>query len=650
MCGFAGFLSQPDCNDVMARTALAMSETLVHRGPDSSGVWTDHHCGVALAHRRLAIVDLSAAGHQPMASSSGRWIMAFNGEIYNHGEIRAALDATNPQRDWRGTSDTETLIAAIDHWGVRQALERAVGMFAFAAWDCDRRRLTLARDRLGEKPLYYARAGRSFLFASDPSAFRRHPEFEGAIDRDAIAGLLKFGYVPAPASIFVGASKLPCASILTIDAATRTMEIESYWDANAAAEAGASSPFSGSPEEAVDELERRLASAIAGQQIADVPIGAFLSGGVDSSAVVATLQAQSNSPVKTFTIGFDDAAYDESEHAKAIAKHLGTDHNELRISDSAARDVVPDLPSIYAEPFADASQIPTYLVSKFARECVTVSISGDGGDELFSGYRRHDVAARYWPNVARAPMAVRNAAARALKGLAPATWDRIIEYPMTAAPKSLQGRRIGETLHKSAEVLEAATLADAYTRLSTHWRNAEEIVIGASAPHSDNRSAASNLDPVKNMMLSDLTGYLPDGVLTKLDRASMAVSLESRVPLLDHRLVEFAMSLPTTILRRDGRGKWPLRALLARRVPQSLFDRPKSGFSVPIDTWLRGPLRDWSEDLLSETRLRREGYFDPKPLRQTWADCLAGRGANAHKVWTVLMFQAWLAHWNDRPQ
>lgn len=645
MCGFAGFLGPPDRRDRLAEHAKRMADAIWRRGPDSSGQWIDSERGVALAHRRLAIVDLSPAGHQPMVSASGRLVLAFNGEIYNHLDVRRALERAGTAQNWRGTSDTETLLAAIEAWGVAKALEGCVGMFAFAVWDRDAQTLTLARDRLGEKPLYYGRNGRLFFFGSDLAAFRAHPEFAPAIDRDAVALLLRYGRIPAPRSIYRDVFKLAPGAILTVEAASFATSEARYWNAEDAAQTGLASPFAGSADDAVDELERLLAQSLAGQKVADVPIGAFLSGGVDSPTVVASLQAQSPSPVKTFTIGYEDKAYDESEAAGAIARRLGTGHAALRVTERDALDVVPRLPDIYSEPFADASQIPTFLVSQFARQSVTVSISGDGGDELFSGYRRHDVAARFWRRAERAPVFARRAAARAIKGVSPATWDRAFDIPMQMAPPKLRQRRIGEALHKGADVLEAATLGDAYDRLSSHWSDASRLVRGASNDVTrDPRSSLIGADPVKAMMLADLTGYLPDGVLTKLDRASMAVSLESRVPLLDHRVVEFALSLPSAILRRDGKGKWPLRALLARRVPRELFERPKSGFAAPIDSWLRGPLRDWAEDLLDEKRLVREGYFDPMPIRAAWADHRAGRGANAYKLWTVLMFQSWLAH------
>ena len=650
MCGFAGFIGPSTPSDALNRAGEAMASAIIHRGPDSCGVWTDSDAGIALAHRRLAVIDISPAGHQPMLSTSGRYVIAFNGEIYNHLELRKALETEKRAPNWRGTSDTETLLAAIEALGIEKALTQSVGMFAFALWDRQTRQLTLARDRLGEKPLYYGWSGESFLFGSDLAALRRHPDWQGEINRDALTLLLRHNYIPAPHSIYHGISKLMPGTFRVFDAKNRDSRETIYWSVFDVARVGLETPFTGTPNEAVDETERLLRQSLSGQMIADVPLGAFLSGGIDSSAVVATMQAHSPIPVKTFTIGFESEVYDEAKHAKRIAHHLGTDHTELYVTERDALAVVPKLASIYSEPFSDSSQIPTYLVSQLARRSVTVSVSGDGGDELFSGYTRYNLADRIAPVLNRMPAPLRKLSAGAIKAIPPATWDTLARAPSAVLPSRYKIIRAGDKIHKAASILGAQSSDDAYRTLISHWLEPEAIILGADEPAPSGMGAPPGSCPVRRMMYADLVGYMPGDILTKVDRASMAVSLEARVPLLDHRLVAFAASLPIRILRREGVSKWPLRQVLARHVPKDLFDRPKMGFGVPLDSWLRGPLKDWANALLHPDRLAREGFFAAAPILEAWRDHLAGTANLSYRLWDVLMFQSWLeAEQNGAP-
>jgi asparagine synthase (glutamine-hydrolysing) len=641
MCGIAGFFGGgPYDGQSDDALAAAMASRILYRGPDDGGVWCDSEARIGLGHRRLAIVDLSAAGHQPMVSGSGRYVIAFNGEIYNHLDLRAQLG----ERAWRGHSDTETLLAGFDAWGIQQALERSVGMFAFAVWDKAERTLTLGRDRLGEKPLYYGwqgeGKGRSFLFASELQAFRAHPSFDGQIDRGALSLLLRHGYVPAPYSIYQGVAKLEPGCLLTVSLQHPTPEIRTYWSAVSVARAGQANLFGGTPEEAVSELERLAKQAVGRQLMADVPLGAFLSGGVDSSTIVALMQSQSSSAVKTFTIGFEEKDYNEAEHAKAIAKHLGTEHTELYVSAAQAMDVIPKLPHLYCEPFADSSQIPTYLVSQLARKHVTVSLSGDAGDELFAGYNRYQITSSLWRKLERVPAPARGVAARGITALSPMTWDRISNL----LPGGSRYATLGDKLHKGAAVLASRTVDDLYLGLVSHAQEPAAWVLGGAEPPTyltGLRPSLSGLDGVERMMALDAITYLPDDILTKVDRAAMGVSLETRVPFLDHQLVEFAWSLPIAYKLRDGQTKWPLRQVLYRHVPRELIERPKMGFGIPLHQWLRGPLREWAESLLDETRLKNEGYFNAALVREKWNEHLSGKRNWAARLWTVLMFQAW---------
>ena len=638
MCGIAGFIG----GAYAGREELIaghMANAIAHRGPDGHSVWSDREAGVGLAHRRLSIVDLSPAGQQPMLSESGRWVLTFNGEIYNHAELRAELERERLAPRWRGHCDTEVLLAAIAAWGIARALDKCAGMFAFGLWDRHTRTLILARDRLGEKPLYYGWAGRSFLFGSELAALQAHPDWEGEIDRGALALLLRHNHVPAPHSIYKGIGKVRPGTYLVLEAGAREVKTHTYWDAAAVAAEGERKPFSGTPDEAVERTDALMCQSLKGQMAADVPLGAFLSGGIDSSTVVALMQALSARPVRTFTIGFSEQGYDEAPHAKAVARHLGTDHTELYLTMREALAVVPQLPSLYSEPFADASQIPTFLVSKLARSHVTVALSGDGGDELFSGYRRYRFADRVWPLLARIPRGLRQAAARQLLGIAPAQWDRVLRPPLGLVPNRMRAQLPGDKLHKAASVIGLDNADAAYDALISHWPRPGDVVIGAT--DTETPAAAAIADPVRRMMYRDLVGYLPDSVLAKVDRASMAVGLEARVPLLDHRLVEFTCQLPLSILRRDRQSKWPLRRVLERYVPQDLTRRPKMGFGVPIDSWLRGELRDWAESLIDERRLAQDGLLDPEPIRAAWAAHQEGHRNLQYQLWGVLMFQAW---------
>jgi len=647
MCGFAGELRAGNAHataetaDRLQRMGLAIE----YRGPDDVGIWNDAQSGVGLVHRRLSIVDLSPAGHQPMASPSGRFMLAFNGEIYNHLDLRKELAALGCAPPWRGHSDTETLLAAIQTWGAEATLKRCIGMFAIALWDLEQRTLTLARDRLGEKPLYYGWQGQGdgavFLFGSELKALRAHPAFNASIRRDALALFLRFNYIPAPHTIYEGIFKLPPASVLTLSLQTREAEPVPYWSLSDVAVSGVANPMRGGPEEVVNELETLLKSAVAQQMVADVPLGAFLSGGVDSSTVVALMQAQSNRPVRTFTIGFNEKIYNEAEHAKAVAAHLGTDHTELYVNPQQAMDVIPRLPSMYDEPFADSSQIPTFLVSQLARQHVTVSLSGDAGDELFSGYNRYLVASGLWRKLSAVPVPLRRLSAHGIHALSPQTWNTLTSW----MPSSRAGARWGDKLHKGARVLGSPNIDGLYLGLVSQWADPCSVVKDAHEPPTMLTTLAPalpGLNPVERMMALDMLTYLPDDILAKVDRAGMSVSLETRVPFLDHKVVEFAWRLPMDVKLRQGVGKWALRQVLYRHVPQALIDRPKMGFGIPIDIWLRGPLRAWAEELLDASRLRSEGFFHPEAIRQKWAEHLSGQRNWAYPLWVILMFQAWL--------
>ncbi|HEY2345037.1 MAG TPA: asparagine synthase (glutamine-hydrolyzing) [Xanthomonadaceae bacterium] len=637
MCGLVGALQQGRTRAFPHDAVARMADAIAHRGPDDAGTWHDEEAGLGLGSRRLAILDLSAAGHQPMLSSGGRWAIAYNGEIYNHLELRRELEKGARAPSWRGHSDTETLLACVEAWGVDAALRRCVGMFALALWDRSERTLWLARDRLGEKPLYYGWQGDVFLFGSELKALRAHPAFAAVLDRGALALLLRHNYIPAPHSIHEGIRKLPPGTWLRLEQGQREVEPVAYWSLAEVAGQGTAHPFAGSEDEALDELERRLGAAVRGQMLADVPLGALLSGGIDSSLIAALMQAGSTRPVRTFTIGFAEREYDEARHARAVAAHLGTDHTEMRLSATDALALIPGLPAMYDEPFADSSQLPTHLVMKLARRHVTVALSGDAGDEFFAGYNRYVMAPRVWKRLGKLPSPVRNALLGAAAG----------------APAGLLGRMSGmaqgsDKLRKLARVfagVELRDIDDVYLALVSEWSDAGDLVLGARRSWNllDDRSRWPQLaDPVARMMVLDGLTYLPDDILTKVDRAAMAVSLETRAPYLDRDVVEFAWSLPMAMKLRSGKGKWLLRRLLDRHVPRELIERPKMGFGIPLDDWLRGPLREWADDLLDEDRLRREGFLDPQPIRKAWTRHRSGSAAFGYRLWSVLMFQAWL--------
>ncbi|MEH6590017.1 MAG: asparagine synthase (glutamine-hydrolyzing) [Halioglobus sp.] len=652
MCGLTGFISPPHSQANMLEGVVAsMASALQHRGPDDSGVWVDEAAGIALGHRRLSILDLSIAGHQPMLSPDGRYVMVFNGEVYNHLELRQELEKeysrqpspnqVNGDTAWHGHSDTETLLACFASWGIAETLESAVGMFAIALWDLETRTLTLARDRMGEKPLYYGWQGDTFLFGSELKALKAHPAFQAEVDRGALALLLRHNYVPAPFSIYEGIFKLPAGTFLQLQAGQRDTKPVTYWSLAEVAERGTEAPFGGSDDDALAALENHLGAAVRGQMLSDVPLGALLSGGIDSSLIAALMQSNSQKPVNTFTIGFNEREYDEATHARAVAKHLGTNHTELRLNGNEALSLVPELPTMYDEPFADSSQLPTHLVMKLARQHVTVALSGDAGDETFGGYNRYIHVPKVWQRTGWMPQFLRSALGDGLTALPGSMIDRLagpVASRFGIAQPGDKAHKLGQRLH------DVRSVNDLYVSLVSEWPNVEGIVVGGHVPPNllDERVRWPSLtDPVARMMALDGLTYLPDDILVKVDRAAMAVSLETRAPFLDHRVIEFAWSLPMQMKIRNGQGKWLLRRLLDRHVPRALVERPKMGFGIPLDDWLRGPLREWAESLLEEGRLVREGFFHPEPIRDAWEKHCSGRANYGYRLWSVLMFQAW---------
>lgn len=637
MCGIAGWMA-PRPPDELAAVATSMGNALVHRGPDSAGVWHGS-AGIALSHRRLSIVDLTKAGAQPMRSHSGRLVMSYNGELYNTDELRSALSDTR----WRGHSDTEVLITAIERWGLHDALRRAHGMFALAVWDVDARTLTLARDRAGEKPLYYGRIGAGFAFASELKAMRSVPGWRGDIDPDAVALFMQHSYVPPPRTIHEGIYKLPPASWLTVSAdyAGPLPSPQTYWSLTDTIASARREPIADATE-AADQLDALLLRAVGQQCISDVPLGAFLSGGIDSSTVVALMQAQSSAPVRTFTIGFTEPAYDEAPYARAVAAHLRTRHTELIVTPSEAMAVIPDLPSIYDEPFSDSSQIPTVLVSRLARQQVTVALSGDAGDELFGGYYRYILCERLARSVGWLPPASRHAAASMIANVRPQQWQRGYDALAPLMPRQLRNWPFGDRVHKLAGVLSARGVEEIYRRLISHWAAGEVCVQGSASLALPPTNDALELDSTEWMMRADFCTYLPNDILVKVDRASMSIGLETRVPLLDPRIIEFAWRLPRELKLRGGVGKRVLRSVLAKHVPPSLFERPKAGFGIPLGQWLRGPLRDWAEDLLSYSSLSGAGLLRADLVRLRWNEHLSGRGHWQYHLWDALMLQAWV--------
>jgi asparagine synthase (glutamine-hydrolysing) len=639
----------------MQLIASQMALNIAHRGPDDSGIWVDTNDGVVFAHRRLSIVDLSAAGHQPMASKSGRFVIVFNGEIYNHLELRRELDISKdkemPVADqrWKGYSDTETLLAGFEAWGIEATLKKTVGMFAISLWDKDEKILTLARDRMGEKPLYYGFQKNTFMFGSELKAFKSHPDFLSEIDRDVICLYLRHNHIPAPYSIYKGIKKLLPGTYVQVrlndDSSSESLLPITYWSLADVANEGLKRPFKGSDAEAIVAVDTQLKESIGLQMEADVPLGAFLSGGVDSTAVVALMQAQSGPPVKTFSIGFNEAGYNEAEYAMAVAKHLGTQHSELYVSSSDAMNVIPLLAEIYDEPFADSSQIPTYLVSKMAKQHVQVSLSGDAGDELFCGYNRY-LFADNWKQLEHVPICLRKLVSQAINLLEPHTWD-VFFREMNMFGKIPDN--MGDKLEKLAKVMRAVNIQDVYYKLTSEIDQPELAVLGVSEPKTwlTKTGMKTTFNDAKlHMMFMDAMTYLPDDVLVKVDRASMANSLETRVPFLDHRVVELAWKLPIHMKIRDGKTKWILREVIDQYVPRKLIERPKAGFGIPLGAWLRGPLRFWVESLLNEQRLHNEGYFNVSYVRNLWKAHLSGRRNHQSLLWSILMFQAWLERAN----
>jgi asparagine synthase (glutamine-hydrolysing) len=653
MCGIAGFVRAPADRDSdwLTQTASAMAEAVCHRGPDDAGAWVDAEAGVALGHRRLSIIDVSPLGHQPMSSKDGRWVLSYNGELYNTPVLRAALGARGTR--FAGHSDTEVLVEHIAAFGLEQTLRAADGMFGFAVWDRRRRVLALARDRVGEKPLYWGWQGSTLLFASELKALRRHPDFTGALDRGAAASMLRYGYVPAPWSIYEGIAKLSPGTFVEIDPTQQGRERTiTYWSFREVAERARPDRSGAGDGELVDELDGLLRAAVGSRMASDVPLGAFLSGGIDSSTVVALMQAQSAAPVQTFTIGFSEDGFDEATYAKQVAAHLGTDHTELYVSPREALDVVPRLPEMYDEPFGDVSQIPTHLVSALARRSVTVALSGDGGDELFGGYTRYTFHRGVWDRLGRVPAPVRGLAARGIRRLQPEQWDRAGRALRPVLPGAVPTSRLGEKLHKGAAMLAAQDATDVYRPLLSHWTEPSGVVLGGAERLDavvDRTRWASLDDPTEHMMYLDAISYLPDDILVKVDRASMATSLETRVPLLAPSVIDFAWSLPIGDKIRDGQGKWPLRQVLHRYVPAELVERPKMGFGVPVGEWLRGPLREWAQDLLAPAALRHEGLLDADVVGQRWREHLTGERDWQYPLWDALMLVAWHRSIEDCP-
>jgi len=649
MCGIAGLIGVHGVDrQKLDSIVSSMSAVLANRGPDDHGVWSDETSGVALGHRRLSIIDLSEHGHQPMHSACGRFVTVFNGEIYNFRELSKILAEAG--HVFRGHSDTEVLLAAITEWGIEKAVQRLNGMFAIAVWDKKERVLHLVRDRLGEKPLYYGWVGDVFLFGSELKALHAYENFNPTVNRDALALYFRYRYVPYPYSIYEGIYKLTPGSILTVhpEKPGQLLEPIPYWSLQEVVEKGVAEPFTNSESEIISNFEQILGDAVEMCMVSDVPLGAFLSGGIDSSSIVALMQSRSSRPVETYSIGFNEADYDEAIYAKAVANHLGTSHTELYVTAKEAMDVIPLLAQMYDEPFADSSQIPTHLVARLARDHVTVSLSGDGGDELFAGYWRHFMAMRIWKNSQRLPQVLRKMAAHSITSFSPSTWDGLRKNVEFLLPRKLHNFPVGDRAYKLASIINANNKREMYRALVSDWKNTEQLVLNGKEPCLEpiDESDALPLSDFRNeMMYMDAINYLPGDILTKVDRATMAVSLEARVPFLDPNVIAFASRVPMDMKIRNGKGKWLLRQLLKRYLPESMFNRPKMGFGVPIDSWLRGPLREWAEEMLDEKRLSEQGLVNPRMVREYWHEHLSGRRNWQNHLWNVLMFQSWQAEW-----
>ncbi len=645
MCGLIGFLDgSGDSAETLKARVIRMADTLARRGPDDAGAWVDEQAGVALGFRRLSIIDLSQAAHQPMFSANGRYAVVFNGEIYNHRELRDDLKKHGVV--FRSTSDTEVLLECCARFGPEESFSRLWGMFAIALWDRIERILFLARDRIGKKPLYYAECGGVFFFGSELKALREHPGFDRRIDRNALAAYLRYGYVPAPHAIYRCAHKLSPGHFAVVRCG-QPPEIHTYWDSRAVIRRAAHSRSGMCETEATVELDALLGDAVSRRMIADVPLGALLSGGIDSAAIVSLMQARSARPVRTFTIGFPETGYNEAGAAKAVASHLHTDHTELFVTPHEAQEVIPLIPQLYDEPFSDSSQIPTFLVCQLARRHVTVGLSGDGGDELFGGYTRYVHAQALWNILRRSPMSARRLAAQTIRRIPAEKIDNAYRSFARFIPSRWHQSLAGDKAHKLSELLEVGDQDSLYRRLVSLWKNPHDVIMDGREPQGllDDRSLKEAFpNYTERMMFLDLVTYLPDDILVKVDRASMGVGLEIRAPLLDHRLVEWAWTLPMHFKKHDGRSKWLLRQVLYRYVPAQLVDRPKMGFGIPLGSWLRKPLRDWVETLLEERRLRQDGFFQPEPIRNAWSEHLSGRRTHDYRLWCILMFQSWLEY------
>lgn len=654
MCGIAGFWGLPRSQAELLAQARAMGDAIVHRGPDAHGECALTDDGLALAHRRLSILDLSPAGAQPMTSHSGRWVVVYNGEIYNYRSIQRQLEAECGQIAWRGHSDTEILLAALEHWGVQKTLAALNGMFALAAWDKAEQRLILARDRLGEKPLYWgAMPDGTFLFGSELRALYAHSSWQGRVDRDALAAFMRYQCVPGPQSIFQQVHKLLPGHFLQINAVAGKLQVgepQAYWRLAALVQTSAAARLKDATdhESYLNQFEDVLGQVVREQMLADVPLGAFLSGGIDSSLIVASMQRYAERPVKTYTVGFDVGEFDESVHARQIAKHLGCEHHEIHLTGQDALKVVPKIADIYDEPFADASQLPTYLVAQFARQHVTVALSGDGGDEMFAGYSRYFIAQRLWQKVGEIPTPLRRALGWGLRGVPDAVWRGALGVAKRVRP-GLALKAPEDKAQRLSAMLASDGFVSFYDGLLAHWLHPEQIVQGGKslalteAVHAANQGQSV----IERMQAHDTLAYLPNDILVKVDRAAMAVSLETRAPFLDPRIMDFAWHLPAAYKHRGDTGKCLMRDLLARYVPRTLFERPKQGFAIPLESWLRGPLQDWAEHLLSPQLLAQEGYLNAAPIRQCWQQFLAGRDGMHYRLWDVLMFQAWLERYRQ---
>mgnify|MGYP000123671635 CR=1 FL=1 len=643
MCGIAGFWDRNNKTQDLKKEIIAMTNSLAHRGPDDEGIFIDENRKVALGHRRLSILDLSSAGHQPMKSNSGRYVIIYNGEIYNYKNLRKEIEAKYGAI-FRSSTDTEVLLAAIENWGIEKALEKSNGMFAFALWDRKENRLFLARDRIGIKPLYYGINNNIFYFASELKAIRANSLFVPEINKDALALYFRHNYIPVPYAIYKGINKLRPGHYITIDG-NLNIEEKYYWSAEKIS-THTQNILQLSEVDVVSEVENLLADSIRMRMIADVPLGTFLSGGIDSSIVAALMQKESRRPIKTFTIGFYENDYNEARFAKAVAHHLGTDHTELYTTPKEAMDIILRLADIYDEPFSDSSQIPTFLISQLTKNYVTVSLSGDGGDELFGGYNRYFWGNYIWKSTRYIPAFIKRSAAKILLMMSNKDYGGLADIWLLS--RFLKQPLLNDKLFKLAEILDAGSEDKLYKRLISHWRHPHKLVREAEEPNTVlDHKTISKLIPnfTGRMMFFDLITYLPDDILTKVDRASMAVSLEVRVPLLDHRLVELSKKIPLSLKIKKKKGKWILRQILYKYVPPKLIERPKMGFSIPLGDWLRNDLKGWANSLLDEKKLKKDGILNPQPIKKLWQEHLTKKRNWQYLLWDVLMFQAWKEKW-----